>query len=139
MSTARMSAMQFKRTRKGSYAAHQELERAALDLLKLSGVPARPIHTGPRVAPRAGGGFDLRSNRKQAGIADVLGCLPPYGQLLFVDLKSGNARPTREQLNVHQEFARAGAACLVVRDIADLALFLKTRDVTPAAAHGGAS
>lgn len=137
--TVRMSAAQFKRERKGSYAAHQELEQAAIALLRLHRVPARPIHTGPRVAPRPGGGFDLRKNGAQKGVADILGCLPPFGQLLFIDLKSGSARPTRDQLAVQEEFTRAGAVYLFVRDIADLDLFLRTRDVTPAASRGGVS
>lgn len=137
MSTRRVSAAQFKRERKGSLAAHQDLQQAAHDLCRLNGIPVVPINTGPRVAPRAGGGFELRANRAQAGVSDSLACLPPYGQLLLLEFKTGGAGTTPEQKRVHEDFVRAGAACLVVHDIASLALFLKTRDITPAAAHGG--
>lgn len=132
MSTPRLSAAAFKRTRKGSLAAHQELQAAALDLLALHRIPAMPLHTGPRVAPRAGGGFELRANKAQRGAGDVLACLPPFGQLAFLEFKTGGASRSPEQVRVHEEFARAGAVCFVVRDIADLALFLSTRVAAPA-------
>ena len=132
MSTPRVSAAAFKRTRKGSLAAHQELQAAALDLLALHRIPAMPLHTGPRVAPRAGGGFELRANNAQRGAGDVLACLPPFGQLAFLEFKTGGASRSPEQIRVHEEFTRAGAVCLVVRDIADLALFLSTRVAAPA-------
>lgn len=132
MSTPRLSAAAFKRARKGSLAAHQELQAAALKLLALHRVPAIPLHTGPRVAPRAGGGFELRKNKEQRGAGDVLACLPPFGQLAFLEFKTGGASRSPEQIRVHEEFARAGAVCLVVRDVAELALFLSTRVAAPA-------
>lgn len=132
MSTARISAAEFKRTRKGSLAAHQQLQESALELLAHYRIPAMPLHTGPRVAPREGGGFELRANKAQRGAGDVLACLPPFGQLAFLEFKTGGASRSPEQIRVHEEFARAGAVCLVVRDIKDLALFLSTRVAAPA-------
>jgi hypothetical protein len=111
---------EFKRTLKGSYRAHQDLQRAVLELCALHGVPAVPIHTGPRVAPREGGGYELRGNRAQRGVSDVMACLPPHGQLALIELKTGGARRSPEQVRVHERFQAAGALCLVVRSATDL-------------------
>jgi hypothetical protein len=122
--TKTASVAEFRRALKGSYRAHQDLQRAVLELCALRGVPAVPIHTGPRVAPRAGGGFELRGNRAQRGVSDVLACLPPSGRLALIELKTGGARRSLEQARVHERFHAAGALCLVVRSIADFEPYL---------------
>lgn len=128
--TATLSVRDFKRGLKGSYRAHQDLQRAVLDLCALRGVPAVPIHTGPRVAPREGGGYELRGNRAQRGVSDVLACLPPNGRLALIELKTGGARRSAEQTRVHIRFHAAGALCLVVRSIEDLEPHLSGRKPT---------
>ena len=120
MSTRRVTAAQLRRMPIGSLAAHEQLQAAVLTYLRLSGCPATPIHTGPRVAPRAGGGFQLRGNRAQRGMADVMACLPPHGRLALIEIKSGRATRSREQRDLHQRFEAAGALCLVVRDVREL-------------------
>ncbi len=72
------------------------------------------------MAPRADGGFELRKNAAQIGLADVLACLPPYGRLALLDIKTGGARLSRAQRALHERFAAAGALCLPVRDVRDL-------------------
>lgn len=130
LGTATISASDFKRGLKGSYRAHQDLQRAVLDYCALRGVPAVPIHTGPRVAPREGGGYELRGNRAQRGVSDVLACLPPEGRLALIELKTGGARRSAEQVRVHDRFHAAGALCLVVRSIGDLEAHLPARKPT---------
>jgi hypothetical protein len=120
MSQGRLSAAELRRTAAGSLAAHEERQEAVLTYLALNGVPAVPVHTGPRVRPRAGGGFDLKQNTPQIGLADVLACLPPHGRLALLDIKSGRARLSRAQRALHARFAAAGALCLAVRDVRDL-------------------
>ena len=94
---------------------------ACLTYLRLHGIPAIPIHTGPRVAPNGDGTFSLRHNRRQAGFGDIVAPLPPGGQLLLIDVKTGKARLSHEQLELHEQFRKTGARCLIVRDITDLA------------------
>ncbi len=118
--TLRITAAELRRSPIGSLAAHEELQSAVLTYLRLSGCPAVPIHTGPRVAPRPGGGFQLRRNRAQRGMADVVACLPPHGRLALIEIKSGRAQRSREQRDTHQRFSAAGALCLVVRDVREL-------------------
>lgn len=121
MSTARVSVADFKRQRKGSMASHQELQRAVLDWFRLHGIPAVPVHTGPRVIPLPGGqGFRLLANASQRGFSDVMACLPPHGRLGMVELKTGKAKRSAEQVEMQRRFARAGAITLVVYDIAGL-------------------
>ncbi len=119
MPTERIAAAHLMRTVKGSYRAHQDLQGACISLATLRGVPAVPIHTGPRVTPREGGGFDLRSNKAQHGVSDIMLCLPPNGRLALWEVKSGKARRSPEQVRAQQAFAAAGAQCEVIRSIED--------------------
>jgi hypothetical protein len=120
MSQRRISSAELRSLAIGSLAAHEQLQAAVLTFLQLNGVPAVPVHTGPRVRPRAGGGFDLKRNSGQRGLADVLACMPPLGRLLLIDLKTGHARLSSEQAQLHRRFADAGARCLTVRSLDDL-------------------
>lgn len=124
MSTTTISAADLKRTVKGSYAAHEALQADILKACALHGVPAVAIHTGPRVRPREGGGFDLRQNRAQIGVSDVMACLPPLGQLALFEAKSGNARRKPGQIALQEKFAAAGALCLEVRSVVDILPYL---------------
>lgn len=137
MSTRHITAAELRRMPTGSLAAHEELQAACLTFLKLNGVPARAIHTGPRVRPREGGGFDLRKNLGGRGMADILAALPPDGQLLLIDLKTGNARLSAEQREFHDAFRAAGAICLEVHDVRDLLPYLGTGRVKCGAGSGG--
>lgn len=120
MTTRRVTSAQLRRLPIGSLAAHEHLQAAVLTYLTLSGWPATPIHTGPRVAPGAAGGYELRGNRAQVGMADVLSCDPNSGRLVLLELKSGQAKRSRAQRELHERFEAAGAWCLVVRDVREL-------------------
>jgi hypothetical protein len=120
VSQVRVSAAELRSRAIGSLAAHEQLQAAVLTFLRLSDVPAMPVFTGPRVRPRAGGGFELKHNAEQRGLFDVVACLPPLGRLLLVDLKTGKATLSSEQRLVHKRFTAAGALCLVVRELRDL-------------------
>jgi hypothetical protein len=104
----------------GSAKAHESLQSAALTLLKFYKIPATALYTGPRVRPRAGGGFDLRRNRSNVGISDIMACLPPRGLLVLIECKTGRARRTPEQIEQHNRFRAAGAHCFVIRTVDDL-------------------
>jgi len=104
----------------GSHAAHESLQQASLDLLRLCRIPALPIYTGPRVRPRPGGGWDLRRNTEQRGLFDVLACFPPAGLLVLLDFKTGNARLSKEQRELAARFRRAGAVVAAIRVITDV-------------------
>jgi len=136
-----VSARQLKRLLPGSMRAHQDLVRACIDYLALRRIPAVPISTTGIPVPHPRGGFELRANRAQAGLSDVLACVPrrfplPHlhpagarvwqgparyvGQLVLLEVKTGRARRTPEQRALQARFAAAGALCLVVRSIDDL-------------------
>lgn len=119
----------------GSHAAHESLQEACLRLLALRKVPAVPIHTGPRVRPRKGGGWDLRRNAAQRGFADVAACLPPAGLLLLLELKTGGARRSPEQIRFAARFERAGAVTAVIRNALELEALLNR--YLPPTRHGG--
>lgn len=131
----RIAAGELPRALGGSNRAHEDLQRACLNLLALWRVPAVPIHTGPRVRPREGGGWDLRPNPEQRGFADIAACLPPAGLLAMLELKSGRAVRKPHQLRMAARFERAGAVCAVIRDVRDLEALLKL--YLPRPAHGG--
>jgi len=127
MSPAGIHARDLKKVLKGSLRAHEALVEACITLLALYGVPAVPIHTGPRVTPRAGGGFDLRTNPRQRGFGDLVGPLPPQGRMLFVECKTGNARRSPAQVRMKERLELAGALCLTVRSATDLEQYLDPR------------
>lgn len=121
----------------GSHAAHESLQQACLELLRLRKVPAVPIHTGPRVRPRPGGGWDLRQNAAQRGFADIAACIPPAGLLLLAELKTGGARRSAEQVRHAERFRRAGAVTAVIRSVADLEALLNR--YAPTIGQGGSA
>jgi hypothetical protein len=116
----RIDARDLQRALPGSMRRHQSLEEGVLAWCALYRLPAIAVHTGPRVRPREGGGFDLIANPKQRGLADVLVCLPPRGRFVHLELKTGKGRRSPEQVARHRQLAGAGALSLVVRTITDL-------------------
>jgi hypothetical protein len=111
----------------GSQRRHTSLQAGALSLLAFAGIPAIPIHTGPRVRPREGGGFELLSNRDQRGFSDVIAALPPDGKMLVLELKTGGAKRSPAQVRMHSRLAAAGAICLTIHEIGELADYIETR------------
>jgi hypothetical protein len=110
----------------GSQRRHASLQEGVLSLLAFYGIPAIPIHTGPRVRPRAGGGFELQSNRAQVGCSDVVAALPPGGRMALLELKTGQARRSPAQVRMHQRFSAAGALCVVVHDVRELTQYIQS-------------
>lgn len=131
-----MHARDLTKVLKGSNRAHEHLVDAMLEYCELRGVPAIPIHTGARIAPRPGGGFDLRKNTRQIGTGDVLACLPPFGRLAFFEGKTGNAQRSREQRKNRDRFEAAGALCVDVRQVSDLEPYMPGADRTNSARMG---
>jgi len=114
------AARDLRRVRPGSLSAHKALIEAILQWCELYRLPAVPVHTGARVKPRPGGGFDLFGNPGQHGLADVIVVLPPFGRLALVEGKTGRARKNPAQVRCHARLGAAGALSLVVREINDL-------------------
>ncbi len=113
----------------GSTRAHHARVSACLDWLALHNIPAVPIATTGIPVPGKRGGFELKSNPRQVGISDIIGCLPPgrcnpVGQMLLIEVKTGNATRTAEQRRQQERFRAAGAYCLVVRDVLELEALL---------------
>ena len=124
MTQPRAHARDLRRVIHGSNRAHETLADAVLRYLALVNVPAIPVHTGPRVRPREGGGFELRANARQHGLADIVACLPPNGRLALLELKTGRASRSPEQIKLHERFTAAGALCIVVRSVTELEPYL---------------
>ena len=121
----RIRAKSLRRALGGSSKAHEELQKACLTLLAFYKIPATALYTGPRVRPRAEGGFELRPNRSNVGISDVMACLPPAGRLILIECKTGRAQRTPEQIEKHNRFRAAGAHCITVRTIDELKQLLR--------------
>ena len=121
---ASIRATDLARVVKGSHRAHEDLQEACLRLLELRHVPAMPIYTGPRVRPRPGGGWDLRHNAAQRGFSDIAACLPPAGLMALLELKTGRARRSPEQVRFAARFRGAGAVTAVIRNVLDLEALL---------------
>ena len=99
--------------RRGSARAHSALVKACLDYLALEAIPAVPITTTGVPVSVLNGWARLKANPAQVGMADVIGCLPPDGRLLWLECKTGGAVQTREQAARADQFARSGALVIV--------------------------
>lgn len=124
MSQTTIAACDLRRTLPGSMRAHQSLLAAVLDWCTLHKLPAVPVHTGPRVAPRAEGGYELRGNPGQHGLADLLVILPPFGRAALVELKTGKAHKSAAQVECHRRLGAAGALSLTIRNVEEMHLLL---------------
>ena len=124
MSQRRLAARDLRRILPGSQKSHQSLQDAVLLWCELHRIPAVPVHTGPRVAPRGDGGFELRGNPGQRGLADVLACLPPFGRAVLLELKTGRAHRRPAQVKLHRRFGDVGALSLTIRTVDDLSALL---------------
>lgn len=99
--------------------SESRLQAQVLAYLRHAGIPAW----------RANAGGGLRHGRpvrgNPAGTADVLGCLPPSGRLLALELKSLRGRLRPAQRDWLETMRRAGALALVVRDLDELRAALR--------------
>lgn len=120
MSQTQIAARDLHRILPGSTRTHQGLLEAVLHWCELHKIPAVPVHTGPRVAPRAEGGFELRGNPGQHGLADVLAILPPFGRAALVEVKTGRARKSGAQVDCHRRLGAAGALSVTIRNLEEM-------------------
>lgn len=78
---------------------------------------------------RANCGGGLRRGRpikaNPEGTPDLLCVLPPSGRLLAVECKTGTGRVSGAQRAWMEAAERAGATCLVVRDVKELEAWLR--------------
>jgi hypothetical protein len=115
-----LSARDLRRVMPGSISAHKSLIEAILYWCVLNRLPAVPVHTGPRVKPRPGGGFDIFGNPGQHGLADVIVVLPPFGRLVMVEAKTGRAHQSAAQRECHARLGSAGAMSVTVRNVEEM-------------------
>jgi hypothetical protein len=95
-----------------------DLLKACLQLLQLHRIPCWRQNAG---AATFGSGAGRRFVRfSPPGTADILGCLPPSGRLLAVEVKRPGGRLTPAQAAFLDHVRAAGGLALVVRDVRDL-------------------
>lgn len=90
------------------------LTRQLIKYLQLLGIPAWRNNTG---AVKRGNRF-IRFGHP--GSADILGCMPPDGRLLAIEVKMPGRYPSPKQRNFLAEITRAGGIAGVVRSLEDL-------------------
>ena len=120
MTQSAIAARDLRRVLSGSMRKHQSLLEAVRQWCELHKIPAVPVHTGPRVAPRAAGGFELRGNPGQRGLADLLAILPPFGRAALIELKTGRAHRSAAQVECHHRLGAAGALSLTIRHVEEM-------------------
>jgi hypothetical protein len=124
MTQTHLAARDLRRALPGSMSAHKDLVEAILRWCLLNKLPAVPVHTGARVKPRPGGGFDLFGNPGQHGLADVIVVLPPFGRLALVEAKTGRAHKNVAQVDCHRRLGSAGALSLTIRNVEEMSQVL---------------
>lgn len=101
--------------------AHDSLVRACMDLLAMRAVPATRVNQKPQLTKKG-----WRSQGADPGTTDIVACLPPSGRVLLIENKTGKARITGDQAAFIIRWTDAGAAALVIHDVADLDAALQT-------------
>lgn len=94
-------------------AAHHQLKR--LILLAIGSEPDVRLFENPR-------GFDERARATYGlapGAGDLVGLVKPRGRWLALEVKTGDARPTREQRDFLAMVNVFGGVARVVRSVAD--------------------
>ena len=120
MSTRHVSAAELRKLMPGSRDSHESLQDAVIAYLRLvARLPVTPIYTGA-IATFVAGKVHARPNPEQAGIADLIVALPPYGRLWLLELKTGGACRRPLQVRKAREYEAAGALCTVARSVDDV-------------------
>ena len=121
MSTRHVTADELRRLMPGSRDAHEDLQDAVMVYLRVvAKLPVTAIYTGPIPVLRNGQLIRARANPDQAGIADLIVALPPYGRLWLLELKTGGACRRPLQVRKAREYEAAGALCTVARSVDDV-------------------
>ncbi|HSY24215.1 MAG TPA: hypothetical protein VK841_18940 [Polyangiaceae bacterium] len=104
---------------KGSSAAHSALVNAILaDLGALPGVVIGANASGrARYVSENGKRFHVPYGWLAPGGPDVLAVVAPNARLVALECKTGDAKPTKQQLAVHAALRAVGAAVHVVRSV----------------------
>ena len=140
MTQTAIAARDLRQVLHGSMSAHKQLVEAILLWCTLNRLEAVPVHTGPRVKPRPGGGWDLFGNPGQHGLADVIVVLPPFGRLALVEAKTGRAHKSTAQVECHRRLGSAGALSITIRNVTEMQQLLyqvATDRATASLARGG--
>lgn len=103
-------------------AAHSKLVKACLGYLHLSSIPAWPSKTQGQFDPKFGG---FRKFVGMKGISDITGLLPPTGRGLFVEVKTGISKASKDQKAFRDRVEAAGGLYILARNLDDLADGLK--------------
>ena len=112
---------------KGSNAAHSALVNAILATIgTLPGVVAGPNASGLAryMSERTGKRFAVPYGWPTKGGPDILVAVAPFGRLLALECKTGDATPTAEQRACHAALRAVGVAVAVVRSVDDARLAL---------------
>lgn len=86
-------------------AKERDITRAVRDLLRALGIPHFKVHG------------HLGQER---GVPDIIGCLPPHGKMVAIEVKGSRGRVTDAQREWLARYEAAGAVTGVVRSVEDV-------------------
>jgi hypothetical protein len=107
---------------KGSSAAHTALCRSILgELGALPGViiGLNPSGRAKYVNERTGREFVVPYGWLAPGGPDLIAAVAPFGRMVALEVKSGNASPTKEQRACLDALRAVGVRCAVVHSVAE--------------------
>jgi hypothetical protein len=107
---------------KGSSEAHTALVNAILAAIgALPGVVAGSNASGLAryMSERTGKHFAVPYGWPMKGGPDILAAVAPLGRLVGLEVKSGGATPTKEQVACHAALRAVGVVVAVVRSVED--------------------
>jgi hypothetical protein len=110
------------RSMKGSSAAHTALVKDVLVAIgSLPGVVAGPNASGRAryMSERTGERFHVPYGWPMKGGPDILAAVAPFGRLVALECKTGDATTTAEQRACHAALRAVGVVVCVVRSVDD--------------------
>jgi hypothetical protein len=97
-----------------------QLVKEAVQELLVRGIPAWRNNTGFMITRNALGQRTGVLRMGQKGAADIIGCLPPYGQLLAAEAKGPKGKVSSDQERFLKAIRKAGGRAFVFRSVKEL-------------------
>lgn len=93
----------------------QHIQRAILELLRWRGIPC---YKHQNAGIRKPDGSYIPTHTR--GVSDIIGCLPPSGRMLCIEVKRPGGKPTLEQQNFLDTINRAGGLAFVAHSVEEV-------------------
>ena len=101
------------------------VQAAIWSYLRANGIPAIRVNQGSMKRD----GRYVQFTRGMKGVSDLIGCIPPAGRFLAVEVKYGKNKPTKDQRHFLDLITETGGLAIVAYSIEDVQLALMSEGI----------